>query len=300
MTSASVGPYFRFRRSRSTRRSSTSCSRAGRRVDVFGIAAQEKREVLQLRLDGLPRFEVWRHARVEGRQVGDAPPDGGECAQDGTVRLVERRIRLAAQPLQLLGVRQHLPLRPPAPRLRPACSPCPRNLVALEREQVERAALLSFVEPQRVAFGPERLKRENASPTSRAIALQARVVVEQTQMTVGIQQALVLMLPVESRPAGPTKSRNAPAVTSAPLTNARLRPCAVTSRRSTTSCARRLECASTCREFRAGAHQIARRARRPAGARRPRPGWIFRHRSRPSARSDPASNSISSCSMTAR
>ena len=120
ITSSSVGPYFRFSRSSSASRSSTCCSRAGRRVDAVGVAAQEERQVLELRLDAVARLEIRRELRIDRRQLADPLPDAAEPGEHRVVAVVERRVALLAQPLHALGAREHLPRRARAPRPRRA------------------------------------------------------------------------------------------------------------------------------------------------------------------------------------
>ena len=111
--SASVGPYFRLRRSSSASRSSTCCSRAGDASMPSRIAAQEEREILELRLDAVARVEVRLELRVERRELANPLPDAAELREHGGVALVQRGValrRTAARPAR----------RSPAPDARPA------------------------------------------------------------------------------------------------------------------------------------------------------------------------------------
>ncbi len=66
-------------------------------------------KILELRLDAVARVEVRLELRVERRQLPDAPPDAAERRENRAVALVERRVALGAEPLDALGVREHLP-----------------------------------------------------------------------------------------------------------------------------------------------------------------------------------------------
>ena len=96
-----------------------------RGVDVLRVGAQEEREVLELRLDRVARLDVGRELRVERGELADLLPHRPERRQRGVVAVVERGVGVGAQPLQAIGVREDLPRRRRAPRLRPAAaSPC--------------------------------------------------------------------------------------------------------------------------------------------------------------------------------
>ena len=81
----------------------------GRRgVEAVGVVPQEEREVLELRLDAVPRLDMRLETGVHGSQVGDLPPDGAQAGQHGVVALVERGVALRAQPLEPLRAGEHL------------------------------------------------------------------------------------------------------------------------------------------------------------------------------------------------
>jgi len=60
-----------------------------RRFDAVGVAAQEHREILELRLDPLTRIDVRLELRIEARQLRHAPPDAAQRRQDRIVALVQ-------------------------------------------------------------------------------------------------------------------------------------------------------------------------------------------------------------------
>ena len=79
-----------------------------RGLDTVRITTQEQREVLELRFDGVPPFQIRLKRRVERRQLRDASPDAAELRENRTVALVQRRIALAAPALDALGAGQDL------------------------------------------------------------------------------------------------------------------------------------------------------------------------------------------------
>ena len=79
-----------------------------RGVDVGGVGAQEERQVLELRLHGLARFEVRREPRVQRGEIADLAPDDAERRERRLVPFVERGVGVVAEPLQLVGVGEDL------------------------------------------------------------------------------------------------------------------------------------------------------------------------------------------------
>ena len=132
ITSSRVGPCFRFSRSSSASRSSTSCSRAGDASMRSAVVAQGEREVLELRLDGVAGLEVRAKRRVDRRQLRDALPDPSERGQHGAFRA--RRAGRSSRwqrRLDALGVRQHLT------GLRRAARPLPTARLRASSSRVE-------------------------------------------------------------------------------------------------------------------------------------------------------------------
>ncbi len=121
--------------------------------------AQEVREVLERGLDGVARREVRREAFVDRRQLADPPPDDPERGECGLVALVQGLVRVGAQPLQLVGVREDLPRRGElvvfAGLRRDAI-----DLGELERDELgARRTLPLAARSRRFAFGRELLPR---------------------------------------------------------------------------------------------------------------------------------------------
>ena len=104
-----------------------------------GVVAQEEGEVLELRLDGAAAVEVRLRARVDGRQVARRVfQTAVRALSTAPSLLVEQLVGLGAQPLELLGVGQHLPFGLERVVLARAQRRL-LNLVALKRQQVEHA-----------------------------------------------------------------------------------------------------------------------------------------------------------------
>jgi hypothetical protein len=191
------------------------------RVDVLRIRAQEEREILELRLDRVARVEVGRELRIERGELADASSRRPERRQRGLVPFVERRVGLAHRRCRRSALaRTCRVVRAPRPRrLR-------RGLVdlgELEGEELGARGLLLFAAASRARSS--RIAARRGTPARRRRARRsAREFVEQIEMRRGIEQHLVLVLAVEiDERSG--DSRSAALVTSAPSTNARLRPC---------------------------------------------------------------------------
>ena len=109
---------------------------------------------------------------------------------------VQCGVSFSAEAVQLFGVHQHLP-RGVQLLVFPRADLCPGDFVTLEREQVDPCGLLALVELQGLQLRPERLDACERLANPGAVPLQARVFIEQTEMTVRIHQDLVLMLTMQ-------------------------------------------------------------------------------------------------------
>ena len=233
-----------------------------RRLDAVGVAAQEDREILELRLDAVARVQVRLELRIERRQLADAAPDAAERREHRVVALVQRRVALGAQPLDALGVRQHLP------RARASSSSSPGRL---ERRPIELGELERRPDPgarrgrDRGAASarelvPMRAQRVEGRGDRREQARRAPPKASSTPRCVdGSSSVWCSCWPCSSM-SRDDRSFSAPAVASAPLMNARLRPCAVISRRTSSSSPPLSKIASIARGVLAGADEVARRA----------------------------------------
>ena len=79
-----------------------------RRIDVVGVATQQEGHVFELRLDALPRVQLLGKLRLDRRKLSDPFPDLRQPGEHGVIAVVERRVRLLTQPLDPLGVGEHL------------------------------------------------------------------------------------------------------------------------------------------------------------------------------------------------
>src|SRR6185436_4705018 len=167
-----------------------------RGVDVLRVRAQEERQVLELRLHLLARLDVGGELRIEGGELADLLPHDGERRQRRLVPFIERGIRLRAEPLQAIGVGQHLARRGELfvlARLRGDLV----DLRELEREELGARGFLLL------AGGEARALVADALPVAKrrrhAVALrhQPRELVEQIEMRRRIEKDLVLVLPVQ-------------------------------------------------------------------------------------------------------
>ena len=127
------------------------------RVDAVGVDPQGVRQILELRLDAVPRLEVRDEPRIERRQLADPAPDVAQARQRRLVAVVQRRVASAAQPLQLLGVREHVPRRGQFVVFA-GTQRGPFQFAELEANQLEACGLLALVEAQRVQLPAEALQ----------------------------------------------------------------------------------------------------------------------------------------------
>ena len=256
----------------------------GRRIDAVGVVAEEERQVLELRLDGVARLEVRRRARVERGELADPLPDGGRAAP-ARPRPARRapayasalsRCSCSAFASTCRSAVERLVLARAQRRL--------LNLVALKRQQVDARGFCRSSSRSVSQLGAERAARAR-----RRAATSSRAVVEPGERVEQIEMASDRAAPDAraaraARPGAPTRSRSAPAVASAPLTKARLRPCAVISRRTITSSPPSSKMRLDRRDVFARAERDRSTRGRRAAGRRLRRGWTCRRRFRRSGR----------------
>ncbi len=73
--------------------------------------SQKEGEILELRFDRRAGVEIGTEPPVEGRQLADFLPDDAERGEDGLVSFIQRVVDVAAQSLQLVGIRENRPCR---------------------------------------------------------------------------------------------------------------------------------------------------------------------------------------------
>ena len=215
-----------------------------------------------------------------------------EARQNRVVALVERRVALRRTAARRAR-------RSPAPaaarrarRLRAGLERRAFELGQLERQQLlARASRSAAAMPRaraELVAGSARMRVERRRRRAPSAARAAPKASSTPRWVDGIEQRLMLVLAVEldqARGRGPSRP---PAVASAPLTNARLRPCAVISRRTRSSSPPLSKMASIAgASLRRSGPGRRTRGRRAAG-RRPRRESTCRRRSRRSGRSGPA------------
>ena len=170
-----------------------------RGFDVVSVAPQKEREILELRLDSVARLEIRLERRIQRGELCHPPPDAAEVRQRGPVALIQQRVAFRAQPPDALGAREHLPGR----RQLDVFSRLPwlegRSIELTElkdRELMPRGAIR-----RRAPDVPERLDRRSKRGERLAQRLDQRAKraerVENRQMGRGIEQGLVLVLPVQ-------------------------------------------------------------------------------------------------------
>ena len=136
MTSASVGPYFRFSRSSSASRSSTCCSRAGDASMPSAYLRRNAGQILELRLDAVARLEVRLELRVERRP---APRRGARRRRDRPES--HRRSRRATRSSRRRAARRarRWPAPGAAPRARRPRRRRPAPAASARRDRARRA-----------------------------------------------------------------------------------------------------------------------------------------------------------------
>ena len=228
-----TGRAFFFRRSSSGEPVLDLLQRAG---DASMPAAYERRKNARSSscdFTAVARLEVRREARVERGEI--AEPSARRCRAPAAPpgRLRTARVGVGAQPLQLVGVGEHLPRRGQLLVLAGA---------AARRDRSPRAGTRGT--PRATAFSRSsgraaaRARRarccqrgEGRGDRRRARRQRRRTRRARSRCADGIEQQLMLVLAVQIDERRRTDSRSAALVASAPSTNARLRPCAEISRR---------------------------------------------------------------------
>jgi hypothetical protein len=167
-----------------------------RGVHAVGIGAEERRQVLELRLHGPSCFEILRERRVEGRQLFDLLPDAAKLRQRRALVVVQFGVSAAAQAVHALGVGQHATGR--------------LELRVLARHRLDSVDLGQLepheLEPRRPLACIHRRARQSiaqlpdARPPVRHAGggrLEPRIGVEEAEVRRRIEQELVFVLAVE-------------------------------------------------------------------------------------------------------
>ena len=197
MTSASAGPCFRFSRSSSASRSSTSCSRAGEASMPSPKSRSVNASSSSCALMPSRLLEVGHEPRVECPPAPPPVSTHGPAGQHRVLVVVQLGVAFLAEPLDAIGAAQDLPFARRA--LRP---------LRLERGLLELAQLeLHELEPRRalaaVHAEPVELLAECAAlgqmPQRRCVAERSSLPKASStgRCCAGIEQLLVLVLPVE-------------------------------------------------------------------------------------------------------
>jgi hypothetical protein len=79
-----------------------------RGIDGFRVRTQKKCQILELRLHGIAALDVWAKAFIDAGQLTHSPPHAAERRQRRLISFVEQRIRLGAEALELVRIRQDL------------------------------------------------------------------------------------------------------------------------------------------------------------------------------------------------
>ena len=128
--------------------------KAGRRgVDALRVRPQEEREILELRFHAVAGIDIRTEAIIDAGELAELAPDRAEGRQCRLVTLVERRVRIGAEPLQPIRIGQHLPHRCELVVFAGAGSQA-IDLLELEREELGARGLLPFARQQRGRVQP--------------------------------------------------------------------------------------------------------------------------------------------------
>ena len=198
------------------------------------VGPQEEREILELRLDRVARLDVRRELRVEGGELADALPRCRERRQRRVVSLVQRRVGLGAEPLQPIGVREDLPgRRQLLVFARLAARPCRSRRAGTRGTRRATPSAVRWRRGGRARRAPAASRGTRPRPPSRS-GVSPENSSSRSRCAAGSSRTWCSCWPCRST-SDPAASRSAALVTSAPSTNARLRPCDEISRRTITS-----------------------------------------------------------------
>ena len=168
----------------------------GRSVDTFTVAAQDHRQIFELRLDGLARSRMRLEYGIDLCELCHALPNGAQPGEHRIIAFVQDRIRFATQPLKPVCVAQHPPGRLELFILGRS-QVCLLELVQLERQQIAARESFALVELE----CPELLFNVFPPPEGRthlfAQRHERRKVVQDGEVASWIEQSLMLMLPVQ-------------------------------------------------------------------------------------------------------
>ena len=211
-----------------------------RGVDRRRVRPQEEREILELRFDA--RRARRGTARTAASSAASSPTrfqTVAERRQGGVVAVVERVVGLGAEPLEPVGVGEHLPRRRELLVLARLRLHADRSRRAGRRGTRARGRLLALAS-QRAARVRRAAccQRAKAAATACALGVSAGEFVEQVEVRRRDRAAPDARAGRADRRARRASSRSAALVASAPSMKARLRPWAEISRRTISSRAR--------------------------------------------------------------
>ena len=206
-----------------------------RRVDRRGYERRKYARSSSCDLTASRAAQVRRELRVDRGELADLLPDRRRAPAAPPRPLRTARVRLGAQPLQPVGVGEHLPRRGQllvfaglrARRVESRSSWNARNSA--------RRAFSRSLAREPVAFGAQLLPARERRRSPRRARLPAPAnASSRSRCAAGSSSTWCSCWPWRSTSRA-AASRSAADVTSAPSTNARLRPCAETSRRTISS-----------------------------------------------------------------
>ncbi len=251
-----------------------------RRVDAVSEVAKRKRQIFEARLDVALLLHVQGEPRIDGGELAHALPDVRQPGEHRRVGVVELGEPSAHNRWMVSALRRTC-------RVAASSSSSPVLSAAFVsspnwNSTSSRRAARSRLSMRRRSSWSRSLSNNGERVRHPLLALgEACPRVEHRKMLLGIEKLLVLVLAVQLDEAC-ERSLSAAAVASAPPMKARLRPCAVISRRTTSSpFGRQFENGFNCGEFLASSDQIGGGAAAQQAGRRLRREWIFRRRFRP-------------------
>ena len=134
--------------------------------------------------------------RVDLGKIRDSLPDNPELRQRGRVAVIERGVRVGAEPLQLVGAAQHAARRLELLVLAGAKLRA-RDFCHLKFEQIEPRGFFALVHVKRVQLELQLFPRAERGAHVGACCRKARELIEHEEVALRIEQRLVFVLPVQ-------------------------------------------------------------------------------------------------------
>ena len=167
-----------------------------RRIDSAGEVAERERQIVELRLDAVPRFEVRREPRIDRGELADPFPDAAEDDERRFLGVVKLGVTFPAQALDGVGAAQQLPLRAQCLVLA-VLQVRFLQLAELECDQVETRRALAIVHAQAIELLAKSADVVEGRRDVGARGIEARPRVEQRQVLRRIEKLLMFVLAMQ-------------------------------------------------------------------------------------------------------